>query len=69
MPRISNSTFALPLSVLARLLEEGRKNVLVVPAVYCADGARMRELKHQVRELEDRMTIVWQPGLGALGDK
>jgi hypothetical protein len=40
---------------------------LIVPAVFCADGARMRALQHSVRELDDRMTLVWQPGLGSLG--
>lgn len=57
---------ALP-ALLSELLEKGRKNVLIVPAVFCADGARMRALQHSVRELDDRMTLVWQPGLGSLG--
>ncbi|MCC6408438.1 MAG: ChaN family lipoprotein [Planctomycetes bacterium] len=56
---------------LAALLDElfaaGRKNVLIVPAVFCADGATMRELANAARANEDRMTIQWQPGLGALG--
>jgi hypothetical protein len=57
---------ALP-ALLSGLLEKGRKNVLIVPAVFCADGASMRTLQHDVREFDDRMTLVWQPGLGSLG--
>jgi uncharacterized iron-regulated protein/predicted esterase len=57
---------ALP-AVLAALREKGRQNVLIVPAVFCADGASMRALQTSVRELDDRMTLRWQPGLGSLG--
>lgn len=57
---------ALP-AVLTELLEEDRKNVLIVPAVFCADGGSMRTLQQNKREFEDRMTSVWQPGLGSLG--
>jgi uncharacterized iron-regulated protein/predicted esterase len=57
---------ALP-TLLSELLEKGRKNVLIVPVVFCADGASMRALQQSVRELDDRMTLVWQPGLGSLG--
>ncbi|MEW6073327.1 MAG: ChaN family lipoprotein [Planctomycetota bacterium] len=57
---------ALP-GVLAGLLAQGRKNALIVPAVFCADAATMRELQQSARECEDRMTLVWQPGLGNLG--
>lgn len=57
---------ALPV-VLSELLEKGRKNALIVPAVFCADGASMRTLQHGVREFDDRMTLAWQPGLGSLG--
>jgi uncharacterized iron-regulated protein len=57
---------ALP-AVLAALLEKGRKNVLILPAVFCADGASMRALQHGVHDFDDRMTIVWQPGLGSSG--
>ena len=49
---------------LASILAEGRKNVLIVPAEFCADGARMRELRRQVVDFEDRMTLQWLPGLG-----
>jgi len=57
---------ALP-AVLSKLLADGRKNALIVPAVFCADGASLRALQQSVRELDDRMTLVWQPGLGSLG--
>lgn len=56
---------------LARLLDEllaaGRKNVLIVPAVFCADGATMRSLASAAEAHGDRMTLHWLPGLGALG--
>jgi uncharacterized iron-regulated protein len=61
--------------VLARLREQGRTNVLVVPAVFCADAETMRRLRDGVREHEDSlggrtppslddMTLTWLPGLG-----
>jgi len=53
-------------AVLAGLLGENRKNVLIVPATFCADGATMRALRRRVRDLEDRMTLFWRPGLGGL---
>jgi hypothetical protein len=56
-------------TVLAQLLENNRKNVLIVPAVFCADGARMRALKESVREHEDALSIHWRPGLGGLGQR
>jgi hypothetical protein len=54
-------------NVLARLLEEKRKNALIVPAVFCSDGAAMRALQHDVAGLEDQMTLSWRPGLGIVG--
>ncbi len=57
---------ALP-ALLAALLDKNRKNVLIVPALFCADGASMRALQHSVRAFDDRMTLVWQPGLGSSG--
>ena len=50
--------------VLSDLLEARRKNVLIVPALYCADAGMMQRLQRMVREFEDRMTIQWMPGLG-----
>ncbi len=50
--------------VLETLRSEGRENVLIVPAEYCADAVTMRSLERSVRGLEDKMTIQWLPGLG-----
>lgn len=63
--RIATSTGerSLP-SVLERLIAANRKNVLIVPAVFCADAATMRELRQRIRGLEDRLTLHWLPGLG-----
>ena len=51
-------------AVLSELEAAGRKNVLVVPAVFCASADAMRALRKSVRSLEDRMTLHWQAGLG-----
>ncbi len=53
-------------TVLAELVAKNRTNVLIVPAVWCADGATMRALQRSTREFEDRMTLQWRPGLGGL---
>lgn len=50
--------------VLAKLHAEKRENVLIVPAAFCANAARMRSLKRSVRSLENQMTLHWLPGLG-----
>ncbi len=50
--------------VLAKLQAEGRRNVLVVPAVFCASADLMRTLRSEVRHLDDDMTVEWRPGLG-----
>ncbi len=52
-------------TMLAQLEAKGRKNVLIVPAEFCADGATMRALARVARPFEDRMTLRWMPGLGA----
>jgi len=63
--RIATTTGELNLpAVLTKLQSEGRENVLIVPAAFCADGATMRALERSVRELGDRMTLHWLPGLG-----
>lgn len=49
--------------VLDKLTEEGRNNVLVVPAVFCADAATMRAL-HDKAGGRDEMTLHFRPGLG-----
>ncbi len=51
-------------SVLVTLEDAGRKNVLIVPAVFCADGTFMRGLERTTRSMADRMTLHWLPGLG-----
>jgi len=51
-------------SVLTKLRDEGRKNVLIVPATFCADAAWMRLLRSAVRDVENEMTFHWLPGLG-----
>ena len=43
---------------------KGRKNVLIVPATFCADAASMRLLRSAVRDVENEMTFHWLPGLG-----
>jgi len=53
--------------VLAELLEKGRRNVLIVPAVFCAGGETLRELQQRARGFDDRLTLSWHPGLGSLG--
>ncbi len=53
-------------NVLGELAAEKRTNVLIVPAVWCADGATMRALQTAARPFEDRMTLNWRPGLGGL---
>ncbi|MHB0959263.1 MAG: ChaN family lipoprotein [Pirellulaceae bacterium] len=50
--------------VLVKLQSEGRKNILIVPAVFFANGDWMRSLKAGVRDLENELTLQWVPGLG-----
>ncbi len=50
--------------VLASLEAQSRRNVLIVPAVFCAPPDRMRELREQAAAFGDRMTLTWLPGLG-----
>lgn len=54
--------------VLEKLVAEGRTNVLILPAAFCADGATMRALKRSARGFEDGMTLQWSPGLGGGGE-
>ena len=51
-------------TVLKTLRSEGRENILIVPASFCADAAWLRSLKRSVSSLEDEMTLRWLPGLG-----
>lgn len=50
--------------VLGELAAKNRKNVLIVPATWCADGATMRALKSAARDFEDTMSLRFRPGLG-----
>lgn len=52
-------------AVLEKLKGEGRKNVLIVPAQFCADGNTMSELRDSVATFATEMTTAWSPGLGS----
>jgi hypothetical protein len=54
---------ALPV-VLGELQAKKRKNILIVPAVWCGDGALLRALRDSVRPYADALTLHWRPGLG-----
>jgi hypothetical protein len=54
---------ALP-AVLTKLESENRRNVLIAPAMFYADGDTMRALRREAQPLEERMTLHWRPGLG-----
>ncbi|MFT7542132.1 MAG: putative iron-regulated protein [Gammaproteobacteria bacterium] len=63
--RIATMDETRPLSeVLETLFSEGRKNVLILPAEFCASAATMRALRDQTRDTSDQMTLHWLPGLG-----
>lgn len=51
-------------AVLANLQQENRKNVLIVPAEFCAGANAMQSLKRTVAPFDDSMTLHWLPGLG-----
>lgn len=51
-------------AVLTKLESENRRNVLIVPAVFHADGETMRALSRSVQPFAERMTLHWRPGLG-----
>jgi uncharacterized iron-regulated protein len=51
--------------VLQGMAAQGRRNALVVPAVYCAGPEAMRRLRDQVGSLEESLTLSWLPGLGS----
>ena len=52
-------------AVLAKLKLEGRQNVLLVPAQFCADPETMRRLRAETVAHSEAMTLHWRPGLGA----
>jgi hypothetical protein len=41
-----------------------RKNVLIVPTVFCTDADTMRGLRQRIRDDLDDMTVTFLPGLG-----
>jgi uncharacterized iron-regulated protein len=42
----------------------GRRSVLVVPALFCADPESMRRWRKEAKDYEDRLDLGWSPGLG-----
>lgn len=42
----------------------GRRNVLIVPARFCATGSQMRALAESAGDALEAMTVHWLPGLG-----
>ncbi|MFM2093791.1 MAG: hypothetical protein RIS70_915 [Planctomycetota bacterium] len=63
-PESLAAQYRLP-AVLEKLKAENRKNMLLIPAVFFADGDWLRSLRRSVRGIEDQLTIQWSPGLGA----
>ncbi len=51
--------------LLAQLATENRKNLLIVPAEFCATPDRMQHLKAIVDAAPGERTVAWSPGLGA----
>jgi hypothetical protein len=51
-------------TTLQEIKDSGRSNVLVVPALFCADAASMRRWREAVKEYEDLLSLSWSPGLG-----
>ena len=47
-----------------RVAELRRKNVLIVPTVFCADADYMRSLRQRIQEDLDDMTVAFLPGIG-----
>jgi hypothetical protein len=48
-------------TVLTELAAKKRKNVLIVPAVWDAEPALLRDLRRSVRAFENQMTLQWPP--------
>lgn len=51
-------------AVLEKLKSENRKNILLVPTVFYADFAWLRNIQQSAEPFEDSMTLHWLPGLG-----
>ena len=49
---------------LTALRKKGRKNVLIVPAMFCAGPARMQRLEQIAAPYAAAMNLAWRPGLG-----
>ncbi len=58
-----NGSPTLP-ETLAALREKGRRNLLVVPAVFCATADEMRALRRSAGEELRGFDVAWLPGLG-----
>ncbi len=52
------------IAALEEVKAKGRRSVLVVPALFCADGDRMRALRNLARDYLDDIAIEWLPGFG-----
>lgn len=53
-------------ALLDRQVAEGRRNVLVVPAVFHADDATLTELRARAEVFADRLDLAFRAGLGGL---
>ena len=51
-------------AALQEIVDSGRSNTLIVPAVFCADADQMRALRKETQSFHQRLTIHWKPGLG-----
>jgi hypothetical protein len=52
--------------MLERQVEERRRNVLLAPALFCADAATLAELRARAEAFEDRLDLAFRAGLGGL---
>ena len=52
-------------TVLGEIRAAGKSNVLVAPAVFCAEAAEMQELRRSAGEAVRGLQVAWLPGLGA----
>lgn len=50
--------------VLAKLESENRSNVLIIPALFCADPETMRRIHEEAAPFAESMTLHFGPGLG-----
>ncbi|HVS18149.1 MAG TPA: ChaN family lipoprotein [Planctomycetota bacterium] len=52
--------------MLMRQVEEGRRNVLVVPAVFHGERGMLEEIREACSNFEDRLDLAYRAGLGGL---